>query len=83
MADAPDVQMPFCREEEQTHQSEAAADAVIGRLIAKIAQLEERLYARDLQGSSVQGTNQLAIRSWSMQARHVCCCEAWLLSGWD
>jgi hypothetical protein len=73
MADAPHVQMPFCREEEQTLQSDSPADAIIGRLIAKIAQLEEQLYARDLQDYSGQGTDQLAFERWSMQGRHAYC----------
>lgn len=56
MTDAPGVQLPFCRIEDQPNQADASADAIIGRLVAKIAQLEEQLYARDFQGISDHGT---------------------------
>ena len=57
MTDAPGVQLPFCRSEDQPDQADAAADAIIGRLVAKIAQLEKQLYARDWQGTSDHGTS--------------------------
>lgn len=55
MAVAPPVQLPFCREDEQNQDTDSAADAIIGRLVAKVAQLEEQLYAHELQDSSLQG----------------------------
>jgi hypothetical protein len=69
MADAPGVQLPFCRNEEQPPQADAAADAIIGRLVAKIAQLEEQLYARDWQGTSDHGTCW-----WHARKPRLCCC---------
>jgi hypothetical protein len=75
MADAPGVQLPFCRNEEQPLQADAAADAIVGRLVAKIAQLEEQLYARDWQGTSDHGI------SWRHAKKPcLCCCATTALS---
>lgn len=46
MSEAPAVQ--FCRRDQPNH-AETAPDIVIGRLVARVAELEEMLYQNDLQ----------------------------------
>lgn len=53
----PPVQLPFSREDESNGDAGSAADAIIARLMAKVAQLEDQVYARELEDGCLQSTN--------------------------
>lgn len=47
------MQQPFCRRDLPS--DESAPDVVVGRLVARVAQLEEKLYQRELQDTGAEG----------------------------
>ncbi len=49
------MQMPFCRTE-QPQELGNAPDVVIGRLVSRVSQLEQQLYAHQLQDDDTDGT---------------------------
>ena len=54
--EAPALLGPFCRDRQPSSgDGDPAADVVVGRLVARIAELEDLLYRHDLQDSGSDG----------------------------